>query len=104
MESFERGAREALLSEAEEWSFDEELAQLEVEMKSVADVFRKDETTKMINGVEASCSFLGLIFLTAANDPIDRGRSRRNSRSQLTLLLINPRLICGTVSSLGLTT
>ena len=73
-------------------------------MKSVADVFRKDETTKMINGVEASCLFLVFIFLTAANDAINRGRSRRNSRSQLTLLLINPRLICGTVSSSGLTT
>lgn len=55
MESFERGSREALLSDAEDWSFDEELAQLEVEMKSVADVFRKDETNKMINGVEVGC-------------------------------------------------
>lgn len=93
-----------MLSEAEEWSFDEELAQLEVEMKSVADVFRKDETTKMINGVEVSCPFLVLLFLAAANDAIDRGRSRRNSRSQLNSLLINLRLICGTGSSLGLTT
>lgn len=45
-----------MLSDAEEWGFDEELAQLEVEMKSVADVFRKDETTKMINGVEVRTS------------------------------------------------
>jgi len=28
-----------------------ELEQLEIEMKSVADVLRKDETTKMANGV-----------------------------------------------------
>ena len=50
----------ALLSEAEDWNFDEEPAQLGVEMKSVVDVFRKDETNKMINGVEVGCSFLAL--------------------------------------------
>jgi len=34
-------------------------------MKSVADVFRKDETNKMINGVEVSRSLLVLKFLTS---------------------------------------
>ena len=88
MESFERGSREALLSDAEDWSFDEELAQLEVEMKSVADVFRKDETNKMINGVE-----VGRCLRKCANPgsrAIDRERSRHKSRSQLILHSINP--------------
>lgn len=104
VESFERGAREALLSDAEDWSFDEELAQLDVEMTSVADVFRKDETNKMINGVEVSCSFLLLKVLTGPDESNDREISRRKSLSRLTLVSINPILICGTVSSLASTT
>jgi len=60
--------RSSLLSEAEE--------QLEIEMKSVADVFRKDETTKMVNGVEPRCSFCHLRLMTqcetVGNWQIDR--------------------------------
>jgi len=48
-------------------------------MKSVADVFRKDETTKMVNGVELRCSFLVLLFLRDANN-----NRQRTFKTQLT--------------------
>ena len=57
LESFEFGAKEALLSNAEDWGYDEEITQLEVELKSVADVFRRDETKKIVNGIEVCIGF-----------------------------------------------
>jgi len=42
-------------------------------MKSIADVFRKDEMTKMVNGVEPRCSFLALLYLSYVDPTIMSG-------------------------------
>jgi hypothetical protein len=53
---FEECAREAVVVEGEEgkgmWNWQEELESLKGEIKSVADLFRKDETKKMVNAIE----------------------------------------------------
>ena len=41
--------------EDKSWSWEEELSLLQEEIKNVADVFRKDETKKMVNRIEV-CS------------------------------------------------
>ncbi|OCH93787.1 protein SEY1 [Obba rivulosa] len=48
---FVEGGREVLV-EGTDWSYEEELASLKEEMKSVADQCRKDETKKMVNLIE----------------------------------------------------
>lgn len=58
LDKFEQGAKEALLDDAAEWGYVEELNLVESEMGVVADVFRKDETTKMVNQIEV-CPRIG---------------------------------------------
>ncbi|KAL4078571.1 RHD3/Sey1 [Scleroderma yunnanense] len=50
-ESFVKVAQEACI-EDKDWSWEEELSLLKEEVENVADVFRKDETKKMINLIE----------------------------------------------------
>lgn len=48
---FQAGGKEACIEE-EEWSWEEELGLLREEIANVAEVFRKDETKKMVNLIE----------------------------------------------------
>lgn len=48
---FQTGGTEACIEE-KEWSWEEELALLREEIANVAEVFRKDETKKMVNLIE----------------------------------------------------
>jgi hypothetical protein len=56
---FEECAKEAVIAEGLEgkgmWNWEEELDSLKEEIRSVADLFRKDETKKMVNAIEV-CS------------------------------------------------
>lgn len=52
-DTFTAGGSEALV-EGTDWSWEEELELLRVEVKSVADQCRKDETKKMINLIEVN--------------------------------------------------
>ena len=49
--TFEEGAREALVEDAE-WSYEDEFGLLRDEVRSVADQCRRDETKKMVNVIE----------------------------------------------------
>lgn len=48
---FQTGGEEACIEE-KEWSWEEELAMLREEIANVAEVFRRDETKKMVNLIE----------------------------------------------------
>lgn len=53
---FSDGAREAVVTEGDAtWQWEEELRLLREEVRSVADLLRKDETKKMINTIEVCC-------------------------------------------------
>lgn len=50
---FSDGAREAVVTEGDTtWQWEEELRLLREEVRTVADLLRKDETKKMINAIE----------------------------------------------------
>lgn len=55
---FIEGAKEAVVEEGGEWSWEEELELLKEEVGSVADQCRKDETKKMVNLIEVRTKFL----------------------------------------------
>jgi hypothetical protein len=55
---FQAGGKEACIEE-EEWGWEEELGLLREEIANVAEVFRKDETKKMINLIEVRICHLG---------------------------------------------
>lgn len=48
---FQAGSKEACIEE-KEWGWEEELNLLREEIANVAEVFRKDETKKMVNVIE----------------------------------------------------
>ena len=55
--NFVEVAREVCI-EDKSWSWEEELSLLQEEVENVADVFRKDETKKMINRIEVCSTWL----------------------------------------------
>ncbi|KAI9571146.1 RHD3/Sey1 [Boletus coccyginus] len=60
---FQAGSKEACIEE-KEWSWEEELNLLREEIANVAEVFRKDETKKMVNVIERN-------FKRQISEPVD---------------------------------
>lgn len=80
-----KGDAEAGIGGAE-WvgGWEEERGLLETEIGHVADIFRKDETTKMVNNIEVSFNN-ELYSLPARADYVNSEHSELRSRSQSTL-------------------
>ncbi|KAG6335255.1 hypothetical protein ID866_3830 [Astraeus odoratus] len=85
-ESFAKVAREACI-EDDEWNWEEELGLLREEVENVADVFRKDETKKMVNLIEVQ--FLVCISFDRVNLPTVEQRNFKKRISEPVELALN---------------